>query len=162
MRLVKCIDRFPLDWWKFSDSTWSYHFVLTMTARQANRSYLPNIGLFGDFVFPNCNRARHNWAFAFVTSVSRKMEILPFHARIFEQIRLEKRTCKAPSAPATRTPSNRRNSGKRRSSCRLRSTEYLRCFALGEKRWAAGLSMSTWTRSALPAILVTSCLRRSI
>lgn len=54
-------------------------FVLPMSARQADCSYLPNVGFFGYFILAHCSRASDDWPIAGVTSVSGKVKVVFFH-----------------------------------------------------------------------------------
>lgn len=82
---VRWVDEFhevPVDRRKLTKDASFLPFALPMSARQADRSYLPDIGLFRYFIFPYPERARHNRAFAFIAGVGQKMEKLFFHTAL--------------------------------------------------------------------------------
>jgi hypothetical protein len=71
--------RFPLDWWKLTRNAKLSHFALPMAARQANCSYLPDVGLFRDFTFPHPQPTGNNRTFAFVTEACGEVKVLFSH-----------------------------------------------------------------------------------
>jgi hypothetical protein len=69
----------PFNWWKLLRHAEPCYFGLPMTARQANRSHLLDIGLFGNFILADCKRARHDRSTTLITGVGGEMKVLLSH-----------------------------------------------------------------------------------
>jgi hypothetical protein len=53
--------------------------ALPMTARQANRSDLANVGFFRYFILTHSSQSRHDWASTFVARIGGEVQVLFFH-----------------------------------------------------------------------------------
>src|SRR5205823_12596959 len=78
VRSVRCV---PLNWWKIARAARGRCLVLSMAARQANRSYVSDVSLSGYFILAHPGRARDNWSSAFVTRISGDVKVLSSHRR---------------------------------------------------------------------------------
>jgi len=62
-----------------TSTRWLGGRTLPVTARDAGRSDLPNVGFFRYLIFPHAEPASNNWASARVTWISGEVKILFFH-----------------------------------------------------------------------------------